>query len=39
MAKAELMNYEQACTVIMAMLLLSVVVDQVSARLRGFMRS
>jgi len=34
-----LMNYEQACTVIMAMLLLSVVVDQVSARLRGFMRS
>ena len=34
-----LMNYEQACTVIMAMLLLSVVVDQASARLRGFMRS
>ncbi len=34
-----LMNYHQACTVIMAMLLLSVLVDQASARLRGFMRS
>ncbi|MSQ66472.1 MAG: ABC transporter permease subunit, partial [Limnohabitans sp.] len=29
-----LMNYPQACTVIMAMLLLSVLVDQASARLR-----
>ena len=34
-----LMNYQQACTVIMAMLLLSVLVDQASARLRGFMHS
>jgi phosphonate transport system permease protein len=34
-----LMNYHQAGTLILAMLLLSIVVDQTSARIRGFMRS
>ena len=34
-----LMNYHQAGTLILAMLFLSIAVDQTSARIRGFMRS